>query len=92
MKTHHGDLFAVFNKKTSSFALYDGKDGDNFLPYQVSPKFRPRDLDKKFITGLREWLVNFQIDGGIFKRKLIINKQRIDFSTLFTFAPSNFSY
>ncbi|XP_015882717.3 protection of telomeres protein 1b isoform X1 [Ziziphus jujuba] len=64
MKTHHGDLFAVFNKKISSFALYDGKDSDNFLPYQVSPKFQRRDLDAKFITGLRKWVVNFQIDGG----------------------------
>ncbi|KAF3437156.1 hypothetical protein FNV43_RR19909 [Rhamnella rubrinervis] len=64
MNIFRGEVCAVYNKKFSSFALYDGKDGEAFLPYQVSPKFRPRDLDKAFITGLRKWLVSFQIDEG----------------------------
>uniref|UniRef100_A0A9I9CDZ0 Telomeric single stranded DNA binding POT1/Cdc13 domain-containing protein n=1 Tax=Cucumis melo TaxID=3656 RepID=A0A9I9CDZ0_CUCME len=58
MKTHQGEIYAVFNKKFSSFALYEGKDGSGFLPYDVSPKFRSRDLDKKFIQSLRDWLSN----------------------------------
>ncbi|GMY23977.1 protection of telomeres protein 1b-like isoform X1 [Fagus crenata] len=65
MKTHCGEVNAVFNKKFSSFALYEGKESGDFLPYQVSSKFRPRDLDKKFIEGLRKWLVDFQLDEGL---------------------------
>ncbi|XP_038894977.1 protection of telomeres protein 1b isoform X1 [Benincasa hispida] len=64
MKTHQGEIYAVFNKKFSSFALYEGKDGLDFLPYDVSPKFRCRDLDKKFISSLRDWLVGFELDEG----------------------------
>jgi hypothetical protein len=71
MKAHCGEVNVVFNKRFSSFALYEGKDGKDFLPYQVSSKFRPRDLDKKFIDGLRKWLVDFQLDEGIFKNKSI---------------------
>ncbi|KAG6584317.1 Protection of telomeres protein 1b, partial [Cucurbita argyrosperma subsp. sororia] len=62
MKIHQGEIYAVFNKKFSSFALYEGKDGSGFLPYDVSPKFRPRDLDKMFILSLRDWLVGFELD------------------------------
>ncbi|XP_023001782.1 protection of telomeres protein 1b-like isoform X1 [Cucurbita maxima] len=64
MKIHQGEIYAVFNKKFSSFALYEGKDGSGFLPYDVSPKFRPRDLDKMFILSLRDWLVGFELDEG----------------------------
>jgi hypothetical protein len=71
MKTHCGEVNAVFNKKFSSFALYEGKESGDFLPYQVSSKFRPRDLDKKFIEGLRKWLVDFQLDEGTIKYTLI---------------------
>ncbi|XP_050256593.1 protection of telomeres protein 1b-like isoform X2 [Quercus robur] len=41
--------------------------GEDCLPYQVSSKFRPRDLDKTFIKGLRKWLVDFQLDEGLTK-------------------------
>ncbi|KAG2667643.1 hypothetical protein I3760_15G126100 [Carya illinoinensis] len=64
MKTHGWEVNAVFNKKFSSFALYGGKESENLRPYQVSSKFRPRELDKKFIEGLRKWFVNFQLDEG----------------------------
>ncbi|KAL5817868.1 hypothetical protein ACOSQ3_026246 [Xanthoceras sorbifolium] len=61
MKTHNGETYALFNKKFSSFALYEGRNGENFLPYQVSLRFRQRERDKKFIGGLRKWLSNFQL-------------------------------
>lgn len=77
MKIHHGEANAVFNKKFSSFALYEGKDGNVFCPYQVSPKFRPRDVDKKFIASLRKWLGGLKIDEGIFKSTLISYKQLV---------------
>ncbi|XVF03426.1 hypothetical protein REPUB_Repub04eG0260400 [Reevesia pubescens] len=61
MKTHEGDVYAVFNKRFSSFALYEGKDGENFLPYQVSLRFHAREQDKKIIAGLRKWLANSKV-------------------------------
>lgn len=64
MKTHNNDVYALFNKRFSSFALYQGKYGKDFIPYQVFPKFRPRDWDKKFIACLRKWLADFQLDAG----------------------------
>jgi len=87
MKTHCGEVNAVFNKRFSSFALYEGKDGKDFLPFQVSSKFCPRDLDKKFIEGLRKWLVDFQLDEGIFKNKYIDIISNEFIPHIYTFHP-----
>ncbi|EEF31902.1 conserved hypothetical protein [Ricinus communis] len=64
MKPHHGEVNAVFNKSFSAFALYEGKDGGNFLPYQYSSRYHPRDQDSKFISGLRKWVADFRPDEG----------------------------
>ncbi|XVE58868.1 hypothetical protein DITRI_Ditri04bG0203400 [Diplodiscus trichospermus] len=61
MKIHEGDVYAIFNKKFSSFALYEGKDGESFQPYQVSLRFQAREQDEKIITSLRKWVANFKI-------------------------------
>ncbi|CAI9785616.1 unnamed protein product [Fraxinus pennsylvanica] len=55
---------AIFNK-TSSFALFDGRVGDDFRPYQVSPTFRFLDSDKVFIRRLRNWSQITPYDAGI---------------------------
>nr|CAN69473.1 hypothetical protein VITISV_014374 [Vitis vinifera] len=65
MKTHGQDVNAVFNKKFSSFAIFEGKYGEDFSPYQVSSNFRSRDQDKKFVKDLRKWLADSEIDKGI---------------------------
>ncbi|KAK7381421.1 hypothetical protein VNO78_34097 [Psophocarpus tetragonolobus] len=65
VKVHDGDVNAVFNKKFSSFALYEGKDCDDFHPYQVSSLFRPNDDDKVFVDRLRKWRVNFKFHEGL---------------------------
>lgn len=64
MKTHGREVYALFNKKFSSFALFEGKYSTKFDPYQLSPNFWARDQDKKFIVGLRKWSVNYQLDRG----------------------------
>ena len=64
MRTHEGEVNAVFNKKYSTFALYKGKDGEDFIPYQVSSKFNPKNLSQKFIVELRKWLVDFRLCEG----------------------------
>ncbi|KAK8604658.1 hypothetical protein V6N13_099590 [Hibiscus sabdariffa] len=61
MEIHEGEVYAVFNKKYSSFALYDGKDGENFHPYKVSLRFHAREHDEKIIAGLREWLASSEV-------------------------------
>ncbi|XP_028752411.1 protection of telomeres protein 1b-like [Neltuma alba] len=61
IQTHGDEVNAIFNKRISSFALYNGKDNDYFVPYQVSSKFHPRDMDKALIDKLRKWLVSFKL-------------------------------
>ncbi|KAJ0105704.1 hypothetical protein Patl1_19608 [Pistacia atlantica] len=61
MKTDDGQAYALFYKKFSSFALYERKDGEDILPYQVSVRFHPREFDKKLIAGLRKWFHSFQL-------------------------------
>lgn len=65
MKTHDMQPYALFNKKFCSFALYEGKDGKDFLAYQKSSRFSPREQDKRFIAGLRKWLHSFQLNEGM---------------------------
>ncbi|XP_028792321.1 protection of telomeres protein 1a isoform X2 [Neltuma alba] len=61
VKRHGDEVNAVFNKKFSSFALYNGKDNIDFAPYQVSAKYHPRDVDKRLLAELRKWLLNSQL-------------------------------
>lgn len=65
MKTHGPDIYALFNKKFSSFAIFDGKNDSNILPYQCSSKYHAREQDKKFILGLMKWLVDHKIDTDL---------------------------
>ncbi|XP_009800140.1 protection of telomeres protein 1b-like [Nicotiana tabacum] len=65
MKTHGPEIYALFNKKFSSFAIFDRKDNSSFLPYQCSLKYHAREQDKKFILGLMKWLDDHQIDTGL---------------------------
>ncbi|XP_060200016.1 protection of telomeres protein 1b-like isoform X5 [Lycium barbarum] len=58
MKVHESVVYAVFNKKFSSFALFDGKFSTSFLPYQCYLIYLAKEQDKKFILGLRKWLVD----------------------------------
>ncbi|KAM3361780.1 protection of telomeres protein 1b [Capsicum galapagoense] len=65
MKTHGPDIYALFNKKFSTFAIFDRKNNSNFLPYQWSPKYQAREEDKKFILGLMKWVADHKIDAGL---------------------------
>ncbi|PWA36227.1 nucleic acid-binding, OB-fold-like protein [Artemisia annua] len=64
IKSHRSWVNVVFDKKLSSFALYEGRCDSKFAPYQVSPKFHPRVQDKKFIERLRKWTVGHQPETG----------------------------
>lgn len=65
MKIHGSEVYAVFNKKFSSFALFEGKHGTGFTPYQFSSTYHARDQDKQFIMGLRKWLLEHPNATGI---------------------------
>lgn len=58
-------VYAVFNKKKSTFALFEGRVSRNkeFVPYQISPRFKARALDKNVIKGLRKSSLGENIEG-----------------------------
>ncbi|KAF8392728.1 hypothetical protein HHK36_023077 [Tetracentron sinense] len=64
MKVHNGEVYAVFNKFSSSFALFEGKSCKDLCPYQASSGYCIRGLDEGFIIRLRTWHLNFQLDAG----------------------------
>ncbi|KAG8388038.1 hypothetical protein BUALT_Bualt02G0083600 [Buddleja alternifolia] len=64
VKTRGSEVYALYNKKFSSFALFEGRDySKEFAPYQNSLRFQAREHDKKFIMGLRKWLGHHKIEG-----------------------------
>nr|GMC78465.1 protection of telomeres protein 1B-like isoform X1 [Ipomoea batatas] len=67
MRIHGPDVYACFNKKFSSFGLYEGKNSTSFEPYQCSDKFCPiEQVNKRIILDLRKWLLaGHQIDAGL---------------------------
>ncbi|KAF6168950.1 hypothetical protein GIB67_038447 [Kingdonia uniflora] len=74
MKAHRGEVNALFNKKLSSFALFEGKSSVSYWPYQASSNFRIRDPYKESLTSLRTWLLNFQLDSGINKAIMLLRE------------------
>ncbi|CAN7069354.1 unnamed protein product [Brassica rapa subsp. trilocularis] len=57
-------ITALCNETSSSFALFNGKHGEGFVPYQSSPKFRVREQDKSFLSNLREWMITYKFEDG----------------------------
>ncbi|XP_062185308.1 protection of telomeres protein 1b-like isoform X3 [Phragmites australis] len=56
--TMHGEFFVTFNKKFSSFALFEGKVSTECSPYQTSMKYHGSKHDNEFLTQMRMWLVS----------------------------------
>jgi hypothetical protein len=54
----HGEFFVTFNKKFSSFALFEGKGSTKSSPYQTSMKYHGSKHDTELLTQMRTWLVN----------------------------------
>ncbi|KAK1683729.1 hypothetical protein QYE76_044577 [Lolium multiflorum] len=53
---HCGELFVTFDKKSSSFALFEGKASTELRPYQTSIKYEERKQDDEILTNMRMWL------------------------------------
>jgi len=52
----HGEFFVTFNKKFSSFALFEGKVSTECSPYQTSTKYYGTQYDNELLTQMRTWL------------------------------------
>jgi hypothetical protein len=62
IREYKGELYALFNKRCSSFSLYDGKHGQDYTPYQCSPIYyhtTQKDMDSIMI--LRRLDYKFEI-------------------------------
>ncbi|EER99940.1 hypothetical protein BDA96_02G444900 [Sorghum bicolor] len=58
VKHHHGEFFLTFDKKFSSFALFEGKGSAECSPYQTSMKYHGCKRDRELLTQMRTWLPN----------------------------------
>ncbi|XP_008661613.1 protection of telomeres protein 1b isoform X1 [Zea mays] len=50
------DFFVQFDKKYSSFALFEGKTYTECSPYQTSIRYHDSEHDKDFLNQMRTWL------------------------------------
>ncbi|CAA6659190.1 unnamed protein product [Spirodela intermedia] len=64
IKIYDAEVYCAFHKKFSSFALFEGKGGSSFIPYQASHNFHAMRHDADFIKKLRTWLLDYQPDLG----------------------------
>ncbi|KAK4487707.1 hypothetical protein RD792_005630 [Penstemon davidsonii] len=68
MKTRGTEVYVNFDKRYSSFAIFEGRDfssssRNEFCPYQISPKYKAREQDKKIVMDLRNWLIQLKLHG-----------------------------
>ncbi|XP_020959051.1 protection of telomeres protein 1b-like isoform X2 [Arachis ipaensis] len=64
VRSFDGEYNLVYSKAFSSFALYQGKDSNDLVPYQVSSKYQRTNEDRICIHELRKWRVDFQPNDG----------------------------
>uniref|UniRef100_A0ACD5XHZ9 Uncharacterized protein n=1 Tax=Avena sativa TaxID=4498 RepID=A0ACD5XHZ9_AVESA len=55
--SYHGEFFVTFDKKSSSFALFEGKASTESRPYQTSMKYHGSKHDDEILTNMRMWLM-----------------------------------
>ncbi|XP_024025795.1 protection of telomeres protein 1b isoform X2 [Morus notabilis] len=63
IKKHGNDVYAVYNKKYSSFALFDPKANANncTTPYQASPGFDIHSIDTTHIQSIFDFSLHYQL-------------------------------
>lgn len=65
IEEYDGKSYAVYNKKYSSFALFDEKSFVNFIPYQSSRGFFLQRPDMGYMTRMRHFFATFPSSGGM---------------------------
>ncbi|CAI9113683.1 OLC1v1014332C1 [Oldenlandia corymbosa var. corymbosa] len=64
IKTHGSEVYGVYHKKFSSFALFEGKHGSSLKPYQFSSTYRAREEDEIILMELQKWLLAHPSETG----------------------------
>ncbi|XP_010929394.1 protection of telomeres protein 1a isoform X1 [Elaeis guineensis] len=77
MKIHNGEFYCVYNKRFSSFALFEGKTAESFSAYQTSTGYKATDHDNEFLSQLRTWLLNYLHDAVLNEYSLELNRIKI---------------
>ncbi|WVZ86029.1 hypothetical protein U9M48_032874 [Paspalum notatum var. saurae] len=81
MITMHGEFFVLFNKKSSSFALFEGKGSKDCSPYQSSMKYQGSSHDNELLTQMRTWLAHNP--PGLKDNELQLRSLKFDSTTTF---------
>ncbi|KAJ1697641.1 hypothetical protein LUZ63_006153 [Rhynchospora breviuscula] len=55
MKLHDGEHYCVYDKRCSSFALFEGMSTENLVPYQQSAMYNATEHDTVQLEQMREW-------------------------------------
>lgn len=66
MNIRDGEHYCVYDKRYSSFALFEGTTSENLVPYQTSEKYNATDHDTVYIKQMREWSSERVIHEGNF--------------------------
>ncbi|KAK1383888.1 hypothetical protein POM88_021623 [Heracleum sosnowskyi] len=76
MNTNGSEVYALLSNKYSSFSMYEGKQGENFVTYEASSKVCGTEKVKKFIAGGLDdnqlhsgFTLNFNGSGNAIRRK-----------------------
>ncbi|KAF3774849.1 Protection of telomeres protein 1a [Nymphaea thermarum] len=77
MKIHKQEVLGHYNKKFSSFALFEGRSGKDFSPYQASSRFQVTKHDKVCIEKLRTWLATDNYDSGVNEYSLQLRELKV---------------
>ncbi|RZC93595.1 hypothetical protein C5167_007634 [Papaver somniferum] len=78
IKKRKEEFYGLFQKRESSFALYDGKPGDECTAYCVSPSYRVRNWHIERVKVLRTWLTTFQLGAGTNKKLRPIKEMNME--------------
>ncbi|XP_051119418.1 protection of telomeres protein 1b-like [Andrographis paniculata] len=82
IKTWDQGSYAQYNKKYSSFAIFEGRDNSNVepRPYQFSYTYRATNQHKKIIRELRKWWAQHNVDiaNGCFAFKDMKEGESVD--------------
>jgi len=69
MKIHNGDVYFLFKKRFSSFALFDGKINMGLNPYQTSSNYCANDRANELLVKLRTLSLEQSDDAGRYAAK-----------------------
>jgi len=65
VKIYTGDVYIVFKKRVSSFALFDGKTNMAPNPYQTSANYGVANCETELLVQLQKLPLEHQSDAGM---------------------------